>query len=100
MRYALDNYTGVPVQTFAHNGGEYRVFDKPGEGRMMITSSLGQSLAGGVITGATLGGLDGSEPAVIFRRVGEAYLQSSGRSCQVQTVDLVVQPQYELRYVC
>jgi hypothetical protein len=117
MQYAMDNYKGVPVTKHAvlPAGGQsryierngktvdraevFRIFDKPEEGRLMITPSLGASAGMGAVKGITLGGADGASEARM-RQAAENYLAQSGRSCTTTSVDLVVQPQFEVRYTC
>ena len=94
MGYALNNYSGVEVQTITGNGQSLRVFDKPEEGRMMITPHIGKAYA----QGATLGLASTAEGS--YKQAALAFLQSTGRNCTVGEMMLVVQPQWETCYTC
>lgn len=99
--YAMEHYSGVPIQQFkASNGATYRIFDKPTESRLMITSSIGDALGGGAVQGMTLGAVRPSSAAVLFRDAAEEYLKSTGRTCTTRDTTLVIDPQYEVRYEC
>ncbi len=100
MNYAMENYTGVPIVPFKFGDDTYRVFDKPRENRLMITPSLGAAANAGAVKGITLG-LSG--PMTIesdYRKVTQAYLDSTGRKCVTGKGKLVVQPQWEFEYRC
>ena len=94
VQYAMDNYRGIKPQKIAHNGQTFRVFDKPEEGRMMITPSLGKA----ALQGATFGAAATAE--MTFQGAAETYLEITGRQCEVGDPKLVVQPQYEVFYRC
>lgn len=100
MDYAMKNYTGVPITRFKYDNDTYRIFDKPAENRLMITSSLGAAAGAGAVKGFTLG-LSG--PMTVesdFRRATKAYLDSTDRRCTILEGSLVVQPQWEFTYRC
>lgn len=101
MNYAIENYTGVKPKTFAHDDKTFRVFDKPNEGRLMITPSLGDAAGAGMVQGLTLG-LSGnmSGPEGKFQKATETYLRITGRKCRITNGALVVQPQWEFFYTC
>jgi hypothetical protein len=92
MSYALDNYSGVPVQRFSYMGQEFRVFDKPVEGRLMITPTAGEAYIGGATFGAV------STPETVYLQAANAFL--APRNCKGSTIALVVKPQYETFYNC
>lgn len=101
MSYAMEHYGNVPIQNFqASTGTSYRIFDKPNENRLMITSSIGGSLGGGAVSGFTLGAVQPASAEVLFRDAAEQYLTSTGRNCRSRDISLVVMPQYEVRYEC
>ncbi len=101
MNYVLDNYKGVEVQSFKSNTGKtFRIFDKPGENRLMITPSIGDSAGSGFVKGATLGTVNPGASAVVYRDAAEEFLRSTGRSCRAQDTTLIIDPQYEVRYIC
>jgi hypothetical protein len=37
---------------------------------------------------------------VVYRDAAEAFLASKGRTCRVNDISLVFEPQYEARYQC
>ena len=99
--YAMEHYSGVPIQQFkASNGATYRIFDKPAENRLMITSSLAAAFGSGAVQGATFGAIQPTSAAVVFRDAAEQYLVSTGRTCVTRDTTLVIDPQYEVRYDC
>ncbi|UPT53393.1 hypothetical protein [Synechococcus phage Ssp-JY39] len=99
--YAMEHYSGVPIQQFkASSGATYRIFDKPAENRLMITSSIGDALGSGAVQGMTLGAVRPTSAAVVFRDAAEEYLASTGRKCTTRDTTLVIDSQYEVRYEC
>lgn len=101
INYAMQNYSGVDVQTFGFAGTVYRVFDKPEEGRLMITPTLGNAAAAGVIQGGTLG-LSGDplSPQGQFRQASDAFIKQRNQKCRVTDGAKVIHPQYEFFYTC
>lgn len=116
ISYAMQNYGGITPVRFeygeearATTGGSagittgaphFRIFDKPGENRLMITPSLGAAAGQGFVTGLTFGIARPRTAEVIFRDVAVAYLASTGRHCEALSTDLIIEPQYEVKYRC
>lgn len=100
MQYAMKHYSGVPVVHHKMPDDTYRVFDKPNEGRLMITSSLGAAAAGGAKSGITFGAASSSAPRNFFQEAAESYLKKTGRDCTIKDGHLIVSPQWEFFYEC
>lgn len=99
--YAMQNYNGVPVQRVETAGDNWRIFDKPDEGRMMVTSSIGAAMAQGLGQGLLFNAVDNTPPEPQFRQAARAYLDSTGReACQITDAYLIVRPQFEVTYDC
>ena len=94
MGYAIENYGGTNPVQFVEAGKKFRIFDKPAAGRLMITPSMGAAFA----QGATFGGASAAE--MTYQIASQAYLDSTGRKCEVGDMKLVVQPQWETFYTC
>jgi hypothetical protein len=92
--YAMEHYKNVKPQQFAYDGQGFRIFDKPNEGRLMITPTIGAAMAGG----ATFGGAN--TPEIRYKQASLAYLASTGRKCKASDMKLVIQPQWETFYTC
>ena len=101
INYAVENYSGVDVERFEANGQTWRIFDKPEEGRLMITPTLGKAAAVGAAQGATFGLSDGgASPIQYFEAAANLYIKSRDESCKVTSGSLVINPQYEFFYTC
>ncbi|WP_321344824.1 hypothetical protein [Breoghania sp.] len=118
IHYALENYSGVEVQEHivvpkegpryieqpngvrVDRAAHFRIFDKPTESRLMITPSIGDAAAIGLVKGATFGIAGSDAPEVIYRNGAQDFLDKSGRSCDVRDISLIATPQYEVRYTC
>lgn len=124
MKYAMDNYRDTKVQSylFVPNDGKprysetaidsmghtrqvdramtYRIFDKPDENRLMITPSLGASAGMGFAKGLTFGAVSAGPSPAAMREAAGGFLASTGRTCTADQIDLVAEPQYEVRYTC
>jgi hypothetical protein len=101
LGYALDNYSGVDPVQHAYGQDTWRIFDKPEEGRMMVTSSIGAGMMAGAARGATwglAGNLTG--PMGGYRAAAEDWLAAQGRDCTILTGALIIEPQYEFWYEC
>lgn len=101
INYAMTHYSGVDVVKFAYDGKTYRVFDKPTENRLMITPTIGDSAAAGLIQGGTLG-LSGDPlgPQGEFRMAAAAFIAQRDDTCRVTDGAKVIHPQYEFFYTC
>lgn len=102
MKYALDNYTGVPVESWTSPSTKqaFRIFDKPQEKRLMITLGFGGAAAQGFGKGITFGAADTRTPEIIYQDAAIEWLKTKGRDCKATNAFLVVEPQYEIRYEC
>ncbi|TPL39245.1 hypothetical protein [Mesorhizobium sp. B2-4-8] len=100
MQYAMDNYTNVKVVSFTSPSQKtgYRIFDKPAENRLMITSSIGNAMGQGALKGLTL--MDTTPPEILFEQAAVEYPASTGRTCVSKKAFLIVQPQFEVQYDC
>jgi hypothetical protein len=100
MEYIVKNYNDIKMVEHTTSYDTFRIFDKPAEGKVMVTSSLGAAAAGGFVKGLTFGA---SGPAVskpIFQEAIEDFLAKSGRTCRIMDGYLLVDPQWEFRYDC
>jgi hypothetical protein len=101
MSYALENYGDVKVQEITMKDDTYRIFDKPKESRMMVTSSIGGAMMQGGGKGLTLNTVDTTPPLPMFRAAARAWLNKTGRShCKITDGYLILNPQYEFNYSC
>ncbi len=100
LDYAADNYGNTPLTELDHDGHPYRVFDKPSQNRLMITSSIGSAIGGGLIRGATFGLFSNHPSEPVMQAAAAEYLKSTNRACTLQTGQLIAQPQWEFRYSC
>lgn len=97
---ALD-YDDVTVHAIEVRGSTWRIFDKPAEGRMMITPTYGRSAANGFLSGLTLGAADTDIPKSEYQVGVEAWLGATGRrSCTVIDGYKLIRPQWEFKYDC
>lgn len=99
LNAALD-YTGTPAVPFADSRDTWRIFDKPADGKLMITPSLVKSGQQGAATAATLGIVSGFLPEPIYRETAQHFLASTGRECTVLEGERLIIPQWEFRYRC
>lgn len=99
--YATDEYGSVPLVTHDYQDHTYRIFDKSGANKLMITPTLGAAAGDGAIRGLTLGLFNNDVPEPVFHGAADSYLASTGRKCSVvgQGV-LIVRPQWEFHYQC
>lgn len=101
MQHAMEHYGGITPVEVAMADDTYRVFDKPSDNRVMVTSSIGAAANQGALKGLTLGIADTTPPIARFQAAAERYLRDRGRSsCRITSGVLLVQPQYEFRYSC
>lgn len=100
MDYIRQEYTGVPVVLYATAEDEYRIFDKPDAGKMMITPSLSRAAGIGGAKGASYGLVDNSQDTRPWAAAAGAYLASTGRACRIVSAELLMNPQYEVKYDC
>jgi hypothetical protein len=94
MNYAMEHYNEVDPQPITYKDQSFRIFDKPTEGRLMITPTVGNS----ALQGLTFGGAATAQNT--YKQAAAAYLGATGRTCEVTEMMLVVQPQWETFYKC
>jgi hypothetical protein len=100
-QHAMDHYGNIQPVDVQRPDDRYMVFDKPAEGRMMVTSSLGSAAAQGFGSGLTLGIVDTTPPLPHFQAAAETHLANTGRGhCRVTQGYLLIKPQFEFRYTC
>lgn len=113
VEYAMNEYQGVPVTHFVDKptsgrmvdeegrpiATTYRIFDKPEQNKLMITPSVGDSMGMGAMKGLTFGAGGNASPAAL-QAAAMKWLQSKGRTCTATQTILVVEPQYEVKYIC
>lgn len=101
MQHAMDHYGGITPVDVVMADDTYRVFDKPSDTRIMVTSSLSSAAAQGAAKGLALGLAETTPPMARFRAAAEQHLRTMGRGqCRITSGVLLVQPQYEFRYRC
>lgn len=99
MNYVLDNYSGVSPVEHVMVEDTYRIFDKPSQNRLMITPSLGSSVASGAAIGL-FGASETVGPKPVFSKAVLSYLKSTGRECKIIDGYVVLSPQWEFKYQC
>ena len=101
LSYVVEHYSGISPEPVTMPDDTYRVYDKPAENRMMVTSSIGSSAAQGVGRGLALGLADTTPPGPRFEAAANQYLAEKGRSeCKATSVVLLITPQFEVKYQC
>jgi hypothetical protein len=101
VKYAVDEYHGIPVQEVVMPDDTYRVFDRPEQNKLMITSSVGSAAAQGFGSGLFLGMVDNTPPKPLFDAAALKFLEQSGRpGCRIIDSYIVVKPQFEVKYDC
>ncbi|MDV7145920.1 hypothetical protein R3X27_24860 [Tropicimonas sp. TH_r6] len=101
LDYAVSNYSKVKPVQFTYAGNTFRVYDRPDENRLMITPQVGDRSGANALKGAAqgaAGGLAGSEGT--YRSASDAYFSGTGRQCEVNRIERIVEPQWEVFYTC
>jgi hypothetical protein len=99
--YVLEEYSSVTVDHMPMPDDTYRIYDKPQQGKMMVTSSLGASFAQGAGQGLLMNAVDNTPPKPRFDAAALAYLEKSGRrGCRVVESYILIKPQFEVKYEC
>ena len=93
-------YDDVDPVHFEANDATWRIFDKPAEGRLMITPTIGESMTEGMLSGLTFGAADTDIPKPQYQSAVEQWLARSGRHCTVIDGYKLIKPQWEFKYRC
>lgn len=96
---AARQYRGTELQSFVNMEDTWRVFDRPAEGRLMITPSLG-TITVDALTSGPFGIFHPEIPKSIYQQAVEGWLVQTGRSCKVTDGYKLIKPQWEFRYSC
>lgn len=98
---AAMQYNDVQIQEFHANGHPWRIFDKPAEGRLMITPSIGRAVGEGFLSGLTFGAADTEIPKPEYQAAVAAWLrQKHPGSCIITDGYKLIKPQWEFKYRC
>lgn len=101
INYIVNEYRGIEVREVKMPDDTYRVFDKPAESKMMVTSSLGSAAGQGFAKGLTFGAAQTEPPKPLFEAAALQFLTDSGRpGCRVLDAYLLASPQWEVKYDC
>lgn len=100
LNYAMDEYGQTPMVLYEHRDKTYRLWDKPDQNKMMVSSNLGAAAGDGFMTGLTFGIVSAYPGEPTMRSVAEGYLAGKQRKCTVAIGTLIQQPQWEFRYQC
>ncbi|MET4630458.1 hypothetical protein ABIB83_007510 [Bradyrhizobium sp. I1.8.5] len=101
INYIIDEYRGVEVRDVKMSDDTYRVFDKPAQNKMMVTSSLSSAAGQGFARGLTLGAAPTEPPKPLFEAAALQFLTENGRpGCRVTDAYLLASPQWEVKYDC
>lgn len=98
---AAMQYSDVTLRDFDSGGNGWRIFDKPGEGRLMITTTYGRAVASGFRTGITFGLANNTDiPKSEYQSAVAAWLAQSGRHCAISDGYKLIPEQWEFKYRC
>lgn len=101
INYIVNEYRGVDVREVKMSEDTYRVFDKPAQSKMMVTSSLGSAAGQGFAKGLTFGAAQTEPPKPLFEAAALQFLTENGRpGCRVLDAYLLASPQWEVKYDC
>jgi hypothetical protein len=97
---AVNQYEGIDPPHFQYNGATWRIFDKPNEGKLMITPTIGEAMTEGLWRGLTLGAIDTDMPKSTYQAAVEGWLTYTHRKCVVMDGYKLIRPQWEFKYRC
>lgn len=101
MSYAINTYSNVELKYIKMDDDEYRIFDRPDLGKLMVTSSIGSAMGQGVGKGLLLMSVDTTPPKPMFQSAARKFLNETGREqCKIVDGYLIIAPQYEFTYEC
>lgn len=101
ISYITSEYHGVEVREVKMPDDTYRIFDKPAQNKLMVTSSLGSAAGQGLARGLTFGAAPTDPPKPLFEAAALQFLTESGRpGCRVVDAYLLARPQWEVKYDC
>lgn len=99
--YVMDQYSGVAIKEVRIPDDTYRIYDKPSENKLMVTSSLGSAAGQGFVKGLTFGTAQTEPPKPLYEAAALQFLNESGRpGCRIKESYLLMQPQWEVKYGC
>lgn len=94
MDYMATAYKGLPVEQVTFQGDTWSVTHDPKGQRMAVTTSAGRAAVDGFTWGLT------SAPGTVYRDVGQAYLDQHKMKCRAVGATVVLDPTYEVAYIC
>lgn len=99
MSDSVQEYSFVEVKYVTMPDDTYRVFDKPEENKMLVSSSIASATAQSLRANLML--KNDTPPKANFEAAALEYLSSDGRSgCRVKESYLLIAPQFEVKYDC
>jgi hypothetical protein len=99
MNEAITKYGSTRPVSYQISGQNWRIYDQPENGRLMITPSLSAAAGQGAVSGITYGMADNPyTQREAFEPPAVAYLASKG--CKITGGHLVLNTQFEFEYSC
>ena len=98
MKYIVHEYSGVKLVKYEAPEMTVRIFDKPADGKLMITPTIGKAAALGAGAGITLGLWTPGIDPFPMQEAAQHYLDSTGRKCTITSGKLLIKPQWEFTY--
>ena len=100
LDYVLTNYGSLEPVVHKNRYDAFQIFDKPGEGRLLISSSPEAATASAFVRGWTFGASGPTASKPIYQQAVEEYFLKSGRQCRITDASFIIEPQWEFRYDC
>jgi hypothetical protein len=97
---AVAPYEAVTPVRFDVHDQVWRIFDRPAEGRMLVTPTIGDTIDETLLGGLTIGMADTESPRADYQAAAEAWLKHSGRRCKITDGKEVDSPRWEFTYKC
>ena len=87
--------------SFRYDGQKFTYQDAPAAGRIQVGPSMMSAFFGGYFEGSTYGLIGNVHGNVArYKAAAQAYLNSTGRNCDVGAGGIIDDPVYEFGYTC
>ena len=98
--YVAANY-GVQVgEVIATKHGEFKIWDKPDQSKMLVSPTVSEILVHPEIAKGDAISMEGGPDEQAARSAADTWFERAARHCKVIAAAQVARPEYEITYSC
>ena len=98
--YVATNYGLQVGEVINTKRGEYKIWDKPDQSKMLVSPTVSEILSHPELAKADAIAIEGGPEAEAAREAAAAWFERGSRHCDIVKAAQVARPEYEISYSC